>query len=383
MKRFIFDTIVDAENICDLATERQTIQKVIDSSGKLVIYGRRNTGKTSLIKSVLIPYFLKKHKGGFVFFCDLLGVGTMTQLNSRIRSAFERAYAQAFPSKSMFTNMLDSIKRLRPTANIDPTSGALELSIKAAVDGKPVTFTQIFAELRALHKKVPLMIVLDEFQDIHNVAEAEALMRDALQNLPFSIPILLSGSKKHILSNIFSSNQSPFFNWGSDLSIKPISFSTYREYLNERFATTNLYIDEEESIFLQELLGRIPEPINMVASRLYDELGSKAIKQKKMMSITKTDIQEALLVTIESRSGRFEEYLSLLTANEEQVLLHMAIEQPVKAPTSKEFLAKTGLSARGMSKIVQKMLGEANIYRENYGYELADPLLAEYLRKFR
>jgi AAA+ ATPase superfamily predicted ATPase len=53
MKRFIFDSILDEENICNLENEKHKIMKGVDSGLKLLVYGKRNTGKTSLIKNVV------------------------------------------------------------------------------------------------------------------------------------------------------------------------------------------------------------------------------------------------------------------------------------------------------------------------------------------
>ena len=46
------DSILDAENICNLENEKEKIQCGVDDGLKLLVYGRRNTGKTSLIKAL-------------------------------------------------------------------------------------------------------------------------------------------------------------------------------------------------------------------------------------------------------------------------------------------------------------------------------------------
>jgi AAA+ ATPase superfamily predicted ATPase len=48
MKRFLFNTLLNEDEICNLASERKAIQKAVERGSKLVVYGRRNFGKTSL-----------------------------------------------------------------------------------------------------------------------------------------------------------------------------------------------------------------------------------------------------------------------------------------------------------------------------------------------
>ena len=45
--------------------EKTTVLNHILDGKKVLLYGRRNTGKTSLIEAYIIPEWLKKYKAGF------------------------------------------------------------------------------------------------------------------------------------------------------------------------------------------------------------------------------------------------------------------------------------------------------------------------------
>ncbi len=62
---------------------------------------------------------------------------------------------------------------------------------------------------------IPIFLVLDEFQDIALIDEAEALFRNGLEHIHSQIPVVISGSKQHLLNHIFARPKAPFFNWGS------------------------------------------------------------------------------------------------------------------------------------------------------------------------
>ncbi len=55
MKRFIYDQLVTAENICNLTRERTAIGRHFVCRERVVVYAPRNFGKTSLLKNVVIP----------------------------------------------------------------------------------------------------------------------------------------------------------------------------------------------------------------------------------------------------------------------------------------------------------------------------------------
>ena len=383
MKAFVFDTIVDADNICNLLNEQKRLCKAVDSGKRIVLFGRRNTGKTSLIQSIVIPHFIEKNKKHFVFFADLLGIKSKEQVDQRFLIAFENSFSKAFTAKSLFIKMLESIKSMRPSINIDPNTGAPSLSLEIQPPKKNITFTEIIKQIGKIAEKVPTLIVLDEFQDIQFIEELEALMRDALQNIHHKIPVIILGSKKHLLWKMTAKPDSPFFNWGEDIEIPPIDYNDYCDYMNERFRPAKLKISLDVSKYLQDRLLRIPEAINIVCFTLIEILGSFERKMSKLTTISQNEVINAIRNTIERRQARFEEYLTRFTFNEEALLIQLAKGSPVEFPTGKEFSAKTNLSSRGISLILKKFEDEAVIYRTSEGIILSNPLLKEYLVHYR
>ena len=119
MKRFIFDSILDAENICNLEIEKDKIRRGVDHGLKLLVYGRRNTGKTSLVKNVIAKEWLRRQSSGFFIYADLLGVKELSQISERMTIAFSEAYNACFKMKSVFNNMLKIIQGIKPSIELD------------------------------------------------------------------------------------------------------------------------------------------------------------------------------------------------------------------------------------------------------------------------
>lgn len=375
MKEFIFDRLVNRENICDLEDEKKQLQKLINQKQNIVLYAQRNYGKTSLVKNVIIEDFKKNNQKSFVFFVDLMGVKDLDSISSRLKNALENSIKESFPIKSFATSIGEFFTSLRATISIDAGTGIPSVGIEPANSKKDkITIGDIFQTIGNIGKKIPTLIVLDEFQDIALVPEAESLFRNSLQQLS-SLPVIILGSKKHLLKNIFSMPNSPLANFGKDVVIDEIDYDKYHAYINERFAKKGLTICEENSKYLQDSMQRQPEAINLLCYEIYQ--GNKNVE------VDKKTILEAVQLIIDQRSKRFEVMLSSFSKAEEKVIIGIAKEFKVKQPQSKEFTSKINLTARAVKSNIDKLMNNGILDIEGDGYYICDPLLALYLRHSR
>ncbi|MEI6398447.1 MAG: hypothetical protein WCO71_06740, partial [Pseudomonadota bacterium] len=226
--------------------------------------GKRNTGKTSLVKSRIISQFQKKNPKALVVFVDLMGVKTLDQISARFQSAFEHSISRLNPTATFIKKLGQSIRNLRPTIGIDSLTGQPEFSLGVEPNNAPIHFSSIIKEIGNYHKEHRGLLVIDEFQDVHSVDEAEALFRNALQQLPADLPVIAMGSKKHILAKIFAAPKAPLAGWGRQIEISTISPEDYAPYFNERLNPVGCTIDELLMDCLIHEMGGIPEAINLI-----------------------------------------------------------------------------------------------------------------------
>lgn len=371
---FHYDKILESDEICNLSNEKQKILQCIASNKNLVVYGRRNIGKTSVLKNLVIPAIVKKHPNTFIMFADLLGVKTIDQITTRLLAAFRLGFNKSKPKDAFMKKVFESIKHLRPVMTIDPVTGP-SFTLGVSNDHTVPRLSQLFREINELSKSVPIVIILDEFQDIHFVEEAAGLLRDCFQNLKKNCSIVVSGSKKHILATMFGRSRAAFSGFGQDLEFQEIPYNEYTTYINERFLKVAKSIDHETSIYLQDLMYRVPEAINI----LCDEISDSGTKKK----IEKNCVLEGLARVLDQRQGRFEETISRFNASESRVLTVIAKSNGIEKPAGKEFVSKCELSPRGVKKILDKLMNTAEVYRWQGKYILAEPLLHHYLRHYR
>jgi hypothetical protein len=376
MKRFIFDSILDEENICNLKREKHKIMKGVDNGLKLLVYGKRNMGKTSLVKNVIAKSWLRRQPSGFFMYVDLMGVKQLSQISERMTIAFFEAYNACFKMKSVFNNMLKIIKGIKPLIELDE-KGNPKLSFSTVEGEKIRPFSDILKQLDLIYaSNIPILLVLDEFQDIALIDEAEALFRLGLEHLDSRIPVVILGSKQHLLNRIFARPKAPFFNWGTHVYFEAINYDEYWKYMDERFKQEGFRISFENAVYLQDKMSRMPEAIN----RLCFALLFHDIAQGE---ITKEDIDLGLSKVVSDRRNEPEIYLSGFTASEQKVIINIAKKEPVLHPQGKDFVQNINLTAPGVRKIMMKIEDNAVVYKEDSGYILADPLLKQHILGFR
>lgn len=93
MIRFLFEQLLDEENIFNLEKEKKALSRIIANRERVFVYAPRNYGKTSLVRNVVIPQLKKTHKYSFFFFTDLMEVKDMSSLVGRLKNSFESSFA--------------------------------------------------------------------------------------------------------------------------------------------------------------------------------------------------------------------------------------------------------------------------------------------------
>lgn len=373
-KVFVYDRILEAEDICNLKDEQKKIFDGITTFEKLIVYGRRNSGKTSVVKSIIIPEFEKKHPKHFTLFVDCMEVQDIDSLNARVRAGFEDSFQKSFPVKSFVESVKKYLSSIRPEISIDPVSGEPKLSLTTG-SASQMNFVQVMELIRTkISPHLSTLLVFDEFQDIAFVPEAQGLFRNQFQQLTRT-PMILMGSKKHLLARMFARPQAPFADFGKDIEFQDIPYENYHRYIIERFQPRGLDIDIQTSRYWQDHLWRCPEPINIVGAHLVSNYQNQMIEEK--------DIRGAIAAVVEDRRSRFEELVGRLSGLEEHILISIAKFGPISQPTGKDFLKHVRPSHATVKKIFGFLEDHTYIEKSPTGFRLANPLLHFYLQKFR
>lgn len=374
MKKFYADIVLQGGDICNLKQDAATLLSGMTRGERIVFLGRRNMGKTSLVKGKLIPAFRQAHPGALIVFVDLMGVKNFRQICERMQSAFEAAITQARPAQAFLAGLVRTLAHVRPTFSADPLTGESVFSLGLEAGSQPLALEKLVGKIGEYHKQRKALLIMDEFQDIAGVEEAEARFRNSLQNLPGDLGVIAMGSKKHILARIFAEHRAPLANWGRQIEISRISAADYLPYINERLGEVRCSLDSQDVTFVLEEMRHNPEAVNLIGAWLQNHCEGAG-------KLSRDHIYLAIGGVLGERDSLYREYVSRFSDKEETFLRALAKLQPLEQPYSAEFLGRIRMSPGGARPLVRRLEDQGVIDREEEGLMINDPILALWLQR--
>lgn len=154
-------------------------------------------------------------------------------------------YDELKPKKTVWTErFFQIITSLRAGFKLDMVTGEPCFDIGLGdIQAPQTTLDEIFAYLETADK--PCIVAIDEFQQIGGYEEknVEALLRTKIQQCKQTM-FIFSGSKRHLMSNMFNSSSKPFYQSAISIGLKPIPIHIYVEFANRLFEQRGKLIDK-------------------------------------------------------------------------------------------------------------------------------------------
>jgi hypothetical protein len=219
-----------------------------------------------------------------------------------------------------------------------------------------------------------MVVCIDEFQNIKEYGDSLAFQRKlrAHWQLHNKVCYCLYGSKRHLLMNIFSSYEMPFYKFGDILFLQKINREDWIKFISERFEVTGKQISGA-------LCGKIAD--TMQNHPYYVQQYSQQVWLRTQKKCTESILEEALEGLIDQLSLLFTNIIDSLTAR--QIAFLMAIAAGETNFTSKEVLKKYELGTSANIKNLKNALLEKDLIDilPHKTIELQDPVLLIWLKK--
>src|SRR3989338_2289103 len=260
MKTFKFGQLLSKEDVCDRREEIKLLTKICQNNGRAVVYGPRRFGKTSVVKNVVLEDFLETERKTLAIYADCFQMESSEDLVLRLRIALEQTLSRGAKVKTLMAALQNYFKNFRIEISADPLSGAPVVSLAGQFTKDESSLSEWFLAVKNLSKDYRTLLVLDEFQDIVRVDGIEARLRSEIQDLNRTAVILL-GSKKNLLREIFHDESRPFYGFGTDIEFKAIAVSEWVPYIQERFKTHRLTVKEEGVAEICRLMRDVPNAV--------------------------------------------------------------------------------------------------------------------------
>ena len=366
---FICQGYESPEYFCDRIEETKIMTSTLYNGRNITLISPRRLGKTGLIWNTF-HHIKSENKDAICIYIDIFPTKSQSEFVRMLGTAvFNETLSK---SKMLGKKMLEMLGSLRPVLGVDALTGMPNVTLNVDPTQSEMTIRNIFTYLNKIQREV--FIAIDEFQQINEYPESgtEAMLRSYIQ-FSHNIHFVFSGSKKHIMSEMFTSPQRPFYQSTDILNLAPLNEETYYQFANNFFETNKGGLDREVFRELYDTYDGYTWYVQSVLNRLYEKFRTVS---------SSAQLRETILNVVESKKPQYESLVMFLTDNQFSLLRAVAKEKVAEQPMGKEFIKKHGLSGSSSVKTALDVLCEKELlYRMPEGYIVYDRFMNQWLQR--
>ena len=364
---FLVSGYESPEYFCDRKNETEDILETLRNGRNITLTSPRRLGKTGLIKHI---YHLIKQQDprASVIYIDLYSTESLYDFTQAFASAV-LGQLDSNPVKAMKV-IVNLFKSFRPNLTVDQITGQPKIGLDIASGTETSTLKQVFEYLKQSGKTC--YIAFDEFQQIAYYPEknVEALLRSYIQDL-HNVHFIFSGSRAHMLGEMFLSPKRPFYQSTSEKSIGVIDEQAYYAFADRFFRAQGRYLPMEVFHYVYSQYDGYTWYIQVILNRLYAKTGR---------SIDMDLVQESIREILQENEFYYQHLLQIYPKGQVKLIKAIAKEKKVKEPLSGSFISKYSLNATSsVRNALRRMLEEEIIYRSTDGYMVYDRFFGQWL----
>lgn len=353
---------------CDREKETENLISALKNGRNITLLSPRKIGKTGLIKHVF-NRISSTEKDAICIYVDIFSTQNLHDFVQVLGAAIVDEALRR--EKSLMSKVLDAFKAWRPVVTVDVLTGMPSLSLNIDSTSDEYTLKSIFDYLKSSKKKV--YVAIDEFQQVAYYPEigTEALLRSHVQfsNAGF----IFSGSRQHLMAEMFNSPQRPFYQSTEFMNLQPIPEDAYYEFASRFFEAKKGSLSQEVFHDIYQRFDGYTWYIQLMMNRLYE--GNKRITELHQAT-------DAIIAVLATLTPQYEMLMTFLTSNQVNLLKAIAKEGKVEQPQSNEFVKRNDLPGPSSVKAALDVLVDKElVYTQPDGYIIYDRLLNLWLQR--
>lgn len=353
---------------CDRKDETDLLISALKNGRNITLLSPRRMGKTGLI----IHAFNKireQNKNAACFYMDIFPTRSLEQFTA----LFGKTVLGTLDSlgKKALNTAIQAFKSCKVVVSADPITGSPQSALEFSPQQTQNTLEEIFSYLKNSDKEC--FIAIDEFQQIaeYDDENVEALLRSQIQFCP-NVHFIFSGSKHHLMSEMFSSVEHPFYRSTEIVNLHAITEEAYYEFANHWMKIARIKFPRGIFSALYQRLEGHTWYMQSVLNRLY-EIHPDEISQKHL--------NDCILRIINSETDSYQRLLSSLTANQNYLLAAIAQEGIAANINASAFIGKYKLkAASSVNRALEYLLDKEFVMDTPKGYVVYDKFFALWLK---
>ncbi len=355
------------EYFCDRVEETAGIISALKNGRNVSLIAPRRMGKTGLIHNVFHE-IQQKDASAACFYVDIFATRSVEDfVNLLGRSIVGKLDTPMQKASGMVASFFKSAKVVFST---DMFTGLPEASLSFEPQMAKSTLEEIFAYLRNSDREC--YVALDEFQQILEYEDTgiEAMLRSMIQ-FCHNVHFIFSGSKRHMMVDIFTNAKRPFFQSTECMGLYPIPEDSYFSFVEGLMKKGNIEISRE---IFHDVYTRFE------GHTWYIQYLMNVIYELSPEIVQPENIKNALLRILRRNEDSYRETLDRLSKNQASLLSAIAKEGVVGQVNSGDFIRRNRLKGTSsVNRALEYLVGKELVYKQPKGYMVYNRFLGLWL----
>ena len=370
---FVIKSYESKDLFCDREEELQLMLRNCVNHSDMTLISQRRMGKTGLIYRL----FDELHEVRPDIHTIYLDIFASRSIDDFIKLLAEAAMKPFQPKTSMGDKLLTFIKSLRPQLSFDNITGEPQLQIAyQTAHEKEYTLRGLFDFLDSQNE--PIVMAIDEFQQIREYPEQnmEALLRTYIQQM-HNLTFIFCGSKKHLMTDIFTNEKKPFYSSTTFVSLGKISEESYSPFIRQLMNRGQRSITDEALQFILDWTRRHTYFTQQLCHTVYAN-GDSIIGIEEVKNACQQIMKQGEAVWLQ--------YRQMLTDKQWDYLIAVAKDGSVQQITSSEFLKRHKIGTPSVSRRLADALCEKGLLNDDVTlngtiYSISDVFLSHWMER--
>lgn len=366
---FVYGRIATGPQFIDREQETELLATNFRNLTNTVLISPRRWGKSSLVRRAS-EIAVARDKDLVICHIDIFNVRTEEEFYEKLAEAVVKSTATRW--EDILSTAQRHLARLVPSIQIGDAQNNISLSFGVRPARNTADDLLDMPEQIAQEKNLSVVICIDEFQQIANFEDAEILQRKLRSHwqLHAHVAYCLYGSRRHMMSEIFTNPERPFYKFGQNLLLDKIAADKWPPFIISHFAETGRTILASQCYRIVELVENNPYYIQQLSEMVWNRTTDACSDEM---------IEEAFERLIDMQAGLNLSLTQTLTLTQ-QGLLH-AIVNGEKQLTSASVMERYGLKNSLTVQRAKKSLAKLDII-DDFGkvITMEDPVYAWWLK---
>jgi hypothetical protein len=370
---FVIKSYESKDLFCDREEELQLMLRNCVNHSDMTLISQRRMGKTGLIYRLFDELYEVRPDIRTIY----LDIFASRSIDDFIKLLAEAAMKSFQPKTSMGDKLLTFIKSLRPQLSFDNITGEPQLQIAyQTAHEKEYTLRGLFDFLDSQNE--PIVMAIDEFQQIREYPEQnmEALLRTYIQQM-HNLTFIFCGSKKHLMTDIFTNEKKPFYSSTTFVSLGKISEESYSPFIRQLMNRGQRSITDEALQFILDWTRRHTYFTQQLCHTVYAN-GDSIIGIEEVKNACQQIMKQGEAVWLQ--------YRQMLTDKQWDYLIAVAKDGSVQQITSSEFLKRHKIGTPSVSRRLADALCEKGLLNDDVTlngtiYSISDVFLSHWMER--